>query len=465
MLPQFRFSSLIALLFVIVLSGCSAKQKPHENVYSGSPCRDVATMPQDLNAYAHELGVNKPLASSHDQMTAAARQKQTFFRPWQASEPSNWVRQSLEKNFNMRPDKAFATNNRPFPADLWNSIEANSNKDAYGMRQGPGITLRHSNLRAMPTREHFYLDPELPGEGYPFDYFQHTSLHAGTPVYICNISRDGQWLLVESALTSGWIPVADVGETDASFMERWQSRPLAALVRDKVSIGGTNNHIGTLLPLAGHAPTGRGQTLNVLFPVPGPSGTAAIDQKTLPPDAAVAVPLAMTPGEVAKVGNEMMGQAYGWGGLDEKRDCSALTHDIVAPFGFFLPRNSAAQSKVGATLDLAGLQPDEKERAIIREAIPFASLIWFRGHIGLYAGQYNGKPVMFHNMWGLRTQGNRGDCTGRAIVGKAVVTSLSPGEERPDLCPSGHFLPRIEKVAVLPSGIYGSPDDAVAVAP
>ena len=445
-----RFPVLASLFLSLTLAACAAKNTPGSG-YSGPVCQDVISMPQDLNMYAYETGVNVPLAAPQEQIAAAGRQKQAFYRPWRAAKPSKWVEQASANNFNMRPGNAYAKNNRPFPQELWDRIEANTNKGAFGSGHGPGITLRNTNLRAMPTSEHFYRNPELPGEGYPFDYFQHSSLHAGTPVYICGISRDGQWLLVESSITSGWLPAADIGTTDAPFMQRWEALPLASLVRDNVSIAGTNNHIGTLLPIAGQAPKGRGHVLSVLFPVAGGSGKADILTEVLPPDTAVSVPLNMTPGEVAKVGNAMMGQTYGWGGLDQKRDCSALTRDIMAPFGYFLPRNSAAQSKVGTTIDIAGLEPDEKERAIMREAVPFASLIWLRGHIGLYTGQYNGNPSMFHNIWGLRTKGGSGDCSGRAVIGKAVVTSLRPGQERPDLCPSGLLILRMEKVAVLAS--------------
>lgn len=464
MTPQRRLFFPLVLLLAFWLSGCAAK-KPSDGGYSGPPCQDVLSMPQDLNMYAYDYGVNEALAAPHEQAEAAARQKQAFYRPWRASAPSRWVREALEKDFNMRPGKAFTRDKKPFSTELWNSLVENSNKAAYGTRHWRGITLRHSNLRAMPTKEHFYRNPDLPGEGYPFDYFQHSSLHAGVPVHVSNVSKDGKWLLAESAVTSGWIPSEDVAEIDEDFARRWEEPPLAALVRDNTPIAGSNNHIGALLPLAGNAPPGRGLELSVFFPRRGSEGKAEISVEVLPRDAATAIPLNMTPGEVAKIGNEMMGQPYGWGGLDEKRDCSALTRDLMAPFGYFLPRNSASQSKVGAVVNLAGLEPEEKERAIIREAKPFASLIWFRGHIGLYAGQYNGKPVMFHNMWGLRTQGAANDCTGRAVVGKAVVTTLRPGEERPDLCPQGRFLPRIEKAAVLTSPAPALMDAAVKKAP
>ena len=162
------------------------------------------------------------------------------------------------------------------------------------------------------------------------------------------------------------------------------------------------------------------------------------------------VPLPLTAEAVARIGNEMMGQPYAWGGLDGKRDCSALTRDLMAPFGIFLPRNSSAQGRAGRPIPLAGMSNEEKEAAILREAPPFRSLIWLRGHIGLYIGSYQGKAMLFHSMWGLRTKDASGGCDNRAVVGKTVVTTLRPGSERPDLCTPGSFLDRIEKVAVLP---------------
>ncbi len=447
---QRAYSLLSVLALCLILSGCAGKKQPVAAPYTGPVCQDVLSFPQDLTVYAVTSGSERMLASASEQSLAADRQRQRHFRPWSLNKASLWVKQSLDKNFNMKLDKAFIGKGQPFPRDAWLDMETNSNKSAYPSGEGPAITLRHTNLRAMPTSMPYYIKPELPGEGYPFDYFQHTSLPMGAPLYICHTSRDGQWLLVESSITAGWLPAEDVASVDPDFMGRWQSRPLAALVRDNVNIAGRNAHIGLLLPLAEDAPRGRGQTLRVYYPEKEPSGAVMMQSITLPPDAAAVVPLPLTPGEVAKVGNEMMGQAYGWGGLDEKRDCSALTRDLFTPFGIFLPRNSASQAKVGRSVYLAGLSQEEKEEDIRREALPFSSLIWMPGHIGVYVGEYNGKTVMFHNMWGLRTRDADGGCDGRAVVGKAVVTSLRPGIERPDLCVSGSFLERIERAAILP---------------
>ena len=440
------------LVLCISLSACVPKKGPDgvPPVQSGVVCQDVIRLPQDLNAYAASAGGGRALVQPSLQTASAADQKDRLYRPWRMTEPTRWVKQSLNKNFNMKPDNAYTGSRQPFPMDAWQQIVANSNKEAYPSGVARAITLRHTDLRAMPTTMPFYLDPDRPGEGFPFDYFQHTSLPIGTPLFICNVSKDGQWLLAETALTAGWVPAKDVAEVDDAFIDRWQSRPLAALLRDRVSLAGGTEHIGTLLPLAGAAPQGRGHALSVFYPLRGDNGKAAIGAASLGSGDAALVPLVLTPAEVAKVGNEMMGQAYGWGGLAGRRDCSALTRDLFAPFGIWLPRNSSRQAKVGTPIPLAGYGSEEKESLIASRATPFLSLIWLPGHIGVYLGQYQGKPVMFHNVWGLRTRGGDSDCGGRAVIGKAVVTTLRPGAERPDICSPASILDRVQRATVLP---------------
>jgi cell wall-associated NlpC family hydrolase len=409
----------------------------------------VLVLPQNLDVYAAAAGEQRLLATAAAQAVSALAQKERLFSPWQLTAPPRRLKLSLNKNFNLKADSAYTENRRPFPAELWQQLESNSNKAAYPSSMAKGITLRHTNLRAMPTGMPFYLNPDTPGEGFPFDYFQHSSVPVATPVFICHAAGDGQWLLVETAVSAGWLPAQDVAEVDENFMQTWQSRPLAALVRDKVPLGAGLEHIGALLPLAQAGPQGRGHALSVYYPVREGNGKAGIRSITLRPEDAVAVPLMLTPAEVSRVGNEMMGQAYGWGGLAQRRDCSALTRDLFAPFGVWLPRNSSRQARMGSPVSLAGISNEEKEARILSQATPFLSLIWLPGHIGLYIGQYQGKALMFHNMWGLRTHDGNNSCNGRAVVGKAVVTTLRPGAERSDICSPASILDRMQRVAVL----------------
>ena len=46
----------------------------------------------------------------------------------------------------------------------------------------------------------------------------------------------------------------------------------------------------------------------------------------------------------------------------------------------------------------------------------------------LYLGVYDAEPVVFHNVWGVRVN-MPGGKVGRAVVGRAAVTSLYLGSE------------------------------------
>jgi len=450
----FRPFSRLLFALLLGLAACGGKSTDSFAPYTGPPCMDVLLYPQDLSAYVSAAGGIQLLTSPAEQEAAAEQQKEAWYRPWRLTRAARWIEESLEKNFNMRLAGAYTNDHQPFPEEVWDALVTNSNKSAYGKDVGPAITLWATNIRAMPTDRHYYRRPELPGEGYPFDYFQHTSTPPGTPIYICNISKDGQWVLVDGPVTAGWIPARDVARVDAAFMERWQSLPLAAIVRDGTAIGRISADIGTLLPLAPplakNVKPGLNQALRVYYPVRGALGQASMRQAPLARGTATAVPLPLTAEAVAKVGNDMLGQAYGWGGLDGLRDCSALTKDLFTPFGIHLPRNSANQARAGRSIELGNLSNAEKEALILAEGAPFRSLIWFRGHIGVYIGEYKGRAMYFHNMWGLRIRDADGGCDNRAIVGKGVITTLQPGLERPDLCSPGSFLDRVEKITVLP---------------
>jgi hypothetical protein len=284
--------------------------------------------------------------------------------------------------------------------------------------------------------------------------FQYSSLFLGTPLYAAHLSADGLWRFVESPVASGWTPAEDVAPVDAAFMEQYRNGRYAAIIRDDLPlvtqagvIGHT--HIGAVYPL--HGESARGAT--VLAPVRGPRGQAAIVTASFNPDQARAKPLPLTPAWLARIGNQMMGQPYGWGGLYAWRDCSSTMRDLFAPFGIWLPRNSAAQGRSGSLVPLAGLDGADKERLIRTAGVPFMSLLWMRGHIMLYLGQYRNESVVFHNIWGLRIAVEEDDDT-RHVLGRAVASSLRIGRELPALKEGATLLDRLSGMTTLPG--YGA---------
>jgi hypothetical protein len=424
-------------------------------------CSDLVRLPQDLTVYARQAGWDKSLLAPKEQDLLAERARKAFFAPWRQKAPSTGLKRSLADTFALRREAGFGENLRPFPPEDWAALKDNARPTDFPSLAAHAITVCATSLRAMPSRRPYFLDPDLPGEGYPFDYFQHSALWAGTPLFLSHLSRDGLWVLAETSTSSGWLPLRDTALVDADFERLWQSRPLAVLVRDKVALRGREGeepvigHTGALFPMAAACGAGVAAPA-ILYPRRADGGQARPAEAVPPPGAAEPFPLPLTPEKIARVGNGMLGQPYGWGGLLENRDCSSLIRDLFLPFGLWLPRNSAGQGKAGRTEDLGGLDAPARKEYIAARAVPFFSLIWLRGHIALYLGRHQGEPVIFHTFWGLRLRGpDPQDRYGesRAVIGKACVTGLSPGADLPDIASPNSLLDRMERLVFLSGAV------------
>jgi hypothetical protein len=67
----------------------------------------------------------------------------------------------------------------------------------------------------------------------------------------------------------------------------------------------------------------------------------------------------------------------------------------------------------------------------IREnGIPFLTLLGLKGHIMLYVGIANQRPLVFHSLWGCNVRKVDGSIA-KQVVGKAIISTLTPGSELP----------------------------------
>lgn len=441
---------------------------------------DLGVFPQDLTVYADRAGRDTHLMDASRQKMENARFDRLFFAAWSAGVPHAPKDMAFEAVKNMNPDKGFAENLRPWDKARWQGVVSNAFMEAYGGTPArPAITTDTAHLRRLPTDAPFFLDPGKGGEGFPFDYMQNSVLWIGTPVSVSHISRDHMWVFVQTSFVSGWTRVSNLAAVDAAFIEAWRSRPMAVITGDNVELAirdgrtdavtGTGPaakaHVGTILPLAAAEVAGSPHVF-VNVPLRGADGRAVMATALASARATRQKPLPLTTGNIARVGNAMMGQPYGWGGMSAQRDCSATMRDMFAAFGIWMPRNSRAQGRMGAGLDLEDLSPDAKEEKIMREGVPFFSLVSLPGHVGLYLGSYPKKdarggqryvPVMFHNIWGLRVVRGVGGTKSveRAVIGKAVVTSLRPGAEHPAISTPASLLDRVSGLAILPGALPG----------
>lgn len=66
--------------------------------------------------------------------------------------------------------------------------------------------------------------------------------------------------------------------------------------------------------------------------------------------------------------------------------------DLFVPFGVWRHATHRRQAKAWQFISFVKASPSGKESIIKDEGVPFATLLWLRGHITLYIGEYKGEP-------------------------------------------------------------------------
>jgi hypothetical protein len=311
----------------------------------------------------------------------------------------------------------------------------------------PAIMLNYSHVRVMPTIKPFFRCFSLAGEGYPFDYWQNSTIPIGTPIFV--VHEIENWAFIDSHICSGWVLKNHYAYVDRDMIRLLMSKPLIAITQDKIGLHNTHGSyighadIGTIFPLE----TEDNENLVALFVRKNLQHYAEISHINIPKTRAQKIPMPLTQTNIASLLSVMMNQTYGWGGMYFNRDCSQALLDLYIGFGIMLPRNGRAQAyNFGSFLKMSDIPTyEERKSVMIERAIPFLTLVRTPGHIMLYVGHVDGEPLVFHHIWGLRTMTDDG-IEGRYIIGRAVITSLEPGRGLPDINPAMTLIHRLEGI-------------------
>lgn len=415
--------------------------------------KDETTLRQDHSSYMTGALKEKLLLPADDQAKMNDDYNKIYFSVWHNIKPVHSTPEKLSwifKKFTLSP--GYGENKKKHPPSWIKKIQQNASLENYPDRLQKAITTRHTSLRMLPTLgPHFYKN-EGDIDGWPFDNLQISSVAANTPIAVFHLSKDKSWALVETSFAFGWMPVEDYALADEDFMKTWESGRYAVTIKDKTSIYDSDGNfslrtsIGQLFPWVNE----KSGQMEILIAVADKNNHAVIKHGFVSPHVIIPKPLNFTYANAVKIANELIDEPYGWGGLYGNRDCSAMTRDFFAPFGIWLPRHSEDQAKkTGIYIDLKDLSPEEKEKTILEQGIPYLSLLWRKGHVMLYVGQQEKRALIFHNVWGLKTIDFAGQ-EGRKIIGKAVITTLCPGAELYCLDPhEGLLLKTISAMTIL----------------
>ncbi|WRA16134.1 SH3 domain-containing protein [Helicobacter pylori] len=418
---------LVVFLFLFV--GCMKKDFTLKDL----------SLPQEASSYLASSQNGSHNNQSIDPQALRENLKESYLKAWyspwlDAKVKSNkkevfWILKEMNKSTGYGED--LKPNAKAFNDELIKSMDI----EHYPSAKIKAVVVRDSDVRAVPTNKPYYLSPK----GYPFDRYQNSLIFQGTPVLVTHFNTDKTYAHIQSSFVYGWIKVSDLAymhDKDIELLTKLKNYVMP--IKDKIPLytdyGGfyTNARVGELFALIPQSQNAsqnpQKKELKAYGFLRDAKGYAALQSVILEEKDFFVFPKAFNSENMAYFIDTMLGQKYGWGGLLGNRDCSAFTRDSFANFGILLPRNSYAQSRYANNyVDLSSMKAKEKEDYILKNATPFGTLIYLKGHIMLYLGTHNHQAIVAHSIWSVQTQKHFKTLSHK--IGGVVITSLWLAEE------------------------------------
>ena len=417
---------LLILVITLLFSACSVKE-PELSQARNSDIEVLATTANDNSFNSTE--VSKDFFNK-------------YFKPWNSTKVS-FPKIEAMWGQSYKNKKVYLENHQLATASWFDKQIENSNFNDYNILPKKAITLKNVNIRVLPTNSPMFYDPTQPGEGFPFDYNQNSSLKINTPIIVSHLSKDRAWAYIESSTVGGWVEIGTIAYVDNDFIQEFKTSNYFVSIKEKFPIYDPIFReyvkVATIFPKKNN---------KYIIAKKDDNQNAYISYIDLNNDEVESMPLTFNSENRIKIAKQLIDEPYGWGGLLNNRDCSSFTQDYFATFGKFLHRNSKAQLSNGKYLDMSNLTNNEKKEFMKNNGVPFSTLVYLKGHIMLYIGIKENEPLVLHNMWSVRLKDSNGRKY-RHIIGKATVTTLEPGKGIKDFDEDTNILNKIQGIVVL----------------
>jgi uncharacterized protein YxeA len=271
-----------------------------------------------------------------------------------------------------------------------------------------GVTVKRTQMRTWPSTNASFSSPT----NQKVDYFTETAVYPGEPVSIYHASEDGMWYFAGIYHYKAWIPAEDVALCSKDeLIELMAYDDLIVISGAKLYTQATDDSrvsylqldMGVSLPLEDSCEQG----CTVRYPVRNKNGSLEYIPLYLPMWADISTGyINFTPAAVLEQAFKLIGEPYGWGGMNNARDCTSFLVDIYRTFGIRLPRNSNQQEQVLGAISLKG--KDREERVKIIEGLKPGSLLYMPGHAMMYLGKYEDRHYIIHDVSSVYEKGQGG---------------------------------------------------------
>ena len=277
-------------------------------------------------------------------------------------------------------------------SDYYNILLFNLNLDSIkDTNIQYGITIDRTSIRTFPTYEPSY---RKKGDTQ-FDRFQKTAVYPLEPIIIYSKSSDEEWYFARMYNYIGWIPKDKIaiGEKEEIF-NYIDMETFVVVVDRQITIMDKVFDMGVRIPLKEE----KENTYIILIPEKDENNKLQIKEYEINKFKELNLGyLPYTKENIILQAFKLNGEEYGWGGLNNTRDCSAFMMDIYRTFGIKLPRNTLEQGSksLGRQYDLNHNMPMERKMEILEE-LPKVTPLYMPGHTMLYLGKDGDEYYIIH---------------------------------------------------------------------
>lgn len=281
-----------------------------------------------------------------------------------------------------------------------------------------GVVLRRTNIRTVPTAQGLY---ESPSE-IKFDYLQESVVDPSTAVIVLHVSKNNQFYYIQTTDYSGWVSAKNIALAKREDWLKYLNPQKFMVVTDSKKIIPFNGEMlmyqmGAKIPVVQQNGTDK-----LLMPYNGKQGLGNYYLNINNEIGLHKGYLAYTTNNIIKQSYKMLGDVYGWGGLDNSVDCSGFIQNIYKTVGINLPRNADQQENSLAINDYRNITPKGKRDDINKLAK--GSLLFMDGHVMMYLGSINNEPYVIHSL-GSYSVKQKDNSMKKIPILKVVVSDLN----------------------------------------
>ncbi len=340
-----------------------------------------------------------------------------------------------------------------------------------------GICVRRSDVRAYPTD---LIIADDPGDN-DFDNVQISAVRLGEPVIIQGTSEDGGFYCCKTSCVSGWIPSEDIAicKDKTEWLNAWDFPEDEAMVvtSSKVRLEDSNTSpelsglimtMGTVLRKVDPDEyedniTNRSVYYNHPVWIPGRNEDGMYERH----QALVSVHngisdgfLPLTTKNILEQSYQMLGDAYGWGGMLSSSDCSSYVRDVYKCFGLELPRNTNWQAAMPVEKYDLSIAEEADKKGLLDE-LPAGTLLFFKGHEMIYLGQEDGKYYVISSTSSMMEPEGEEKARIRSVIINTLDAKRANGNTWiGDIYEAA--LPYIENEKNLSKPVFSSADETVS---